>query len=112
MALKRAVVEGWNDFTPFAHSFVNTVNWTAGTIRTDLQEIFLSGAAELWIMMRKSLGVAHFEPFETNGFEHERMMHHLRDAQTKLASVADGYAWAYLDATAMHPDLVKGVSRS
>ncbi|MBT9386520.1 glycosyltransferase [Pseudooceanicola sp. CBS1P-1] len=106
LVLRRAVEEGWPRFDPFAVSFFNTLHWTLETIRPDLAEPFLQGAAELWVLMRKVFGRA-LDPVDRSVSLPVAFARQRRETEARLAGFADSYAFAYLDSAALHVDMVR-----
>lgn len=107
LMLKRAMAEGWNDFTPLLRSFVNTVNWITAKLRPDLRPAFLRGAAELWVYARKALGDLPFQDLPISVFEPADFSHHAGVLETRLKHLDASYAWTYLDSFEMQVPMMK-----
>jgi glycosyltransferase involved in cell wall biosynthesis len=112
LVLRRAVQEGWEDFAPFVCSFVNTLNWTIENLRPDLQEAFINGGAELWSMMAKVFPDGPFEKLEQDGLQHDELRAAIEASHCRLSPFDCSHSWAFLDAVAMHPDLVRNAART
>lgn len=105
LMLKRGLTEGWNDFEPLVASYINTVNWIHKGLRADLQPRFLLAAAELWVLMEKSLG--DLLPKVPEGFAPHDFAYHASVYRARLGDLSPGLAFAYLDGAELHAALVK-----
>lgn len=107
LVFKRAIAEGWNDFSPLLRSYVNTINWIHAGLRADLQPRFLIGAAELWVYAEMALGEGAFGAVETGAVEAADFPFHVAAMRGRLEGQVPGYAWIHLDAMAMHPEMMR-----
>lgn len=107
LMLKRGLAEGWNDFRPLVQSYVNTVNWIEAGLRTDLRPLFIEGAAELWVWMRKALGDWVFSGIGPEVVVNPDFLLHVRLNETRLAGLPQSFVWGYLDSPLMHVEAVR-----
>ncbi len=107
LVLRRAVTEGWPNFAPFAVSFFNTLEWTSTGIDPSLKDGFLRGAAELWVYMSKVFGPNALKSVDRTNDLDPVFGRTVTELSKRLGRFADSYAWAYLDAPSMHPDMVR-----
>lgn len=110
MALKRAIAEGWNDFAPIVASFANTINWTADSVRPDLRERFLRGAAEIWVLIDKALGASAFRIANVGSVTAPEFSQMVAGFKRRYGDLPQSYAWAYMSTIEMSPDLVRASS--
>ena len=107
MALKRAIAEGWADFTPIVASFASTINWTAQTIRPDLRPRFLRGAAELWVLIGKALGSTVYKRADQSAVTAPEFADYVEEFTGRYRAYDQSYSWVHLSTIEMSPDLVR-----
>ena len=106
-ALKRAVADGWSDFAPVVCSFANTINWTADTVKPELRERFLKGAAELWVLIAKTFGKTSFSIADVSWITHREFAGMVETFTEKYSDLPQLYAWSHLSTVEMYPELVR-----
>lgn len=107
MALRRGLADGWHDFRPLLHSFVNTVNWVTEGLRPDLLPAFLQGAAELWVVAGKIHGTALLEGLEGAGFSHPDLAGMIARTEAQLADLPQSTAYVFLDSLQWQVPMVR-----
>ncbi|MGK7870611.1 glycosyltransferase [Falsiroseomonas sp. E2-1-a20] len=103
MLAKRAVREGWNNFHLFVPSLVNTINWSLNSIRDDLVQPFIQGAAELWVMLERAFGQGTIRTSAIAQVRHADFTPAVEMRRRRFASSNIGFGAVYLDAMLMHP---------
>jgi FkbM family methyltransferase len=112
MVLRRAIKEAWPDLSRILESYRATVDWTNTVLRDDLRPRFNAAAGELWVMYHLVMGAEARSPGRLDSFKCTDFAAAVDVAAERYHGLAPSFAWGFLDAMDMHPNMVRQKSRS
>ena len=107
MVVKRGIQEGWGNFQPILRSFINTVNWSWEQLAPSLRPSFVTAAAELWVLLEKTLGEMAISELSEDSFKPPEFSSQIAHFRVKLSDCGTQYSWIYLDSFNMHVPMLK-----
>ena len=109
--ITRSIDEGWNDFSPYVASILNSIAFTVEILKGDLLRRFLDGSARTCALIRQIYGDGVISEQRLSLVEHPDFLPLYREAVMQLSQFPQGPHWTFLNAPEHHPDLVKLTQR-
>lgn len=106
MLLKRSIIDAWPNFSPYAESIVDSINWSAQLLRPDLVDSFLRACARFCVTITKVYSNELMEGL-IDRINHPDFKFFYREEARKLASIDPGAFWCHLTGELYHPDIVR-----